>query len=643
MDIEEALKFAVDLVFDNTGVRLNKLDKVVLRGILEDRTYREIQETDARSYELDYISRYVAYELRKRLTKALRSEGVLKDGEKVRNRNLWEHLEEALKQRYIANSYPDRTSSGYGDASGTQHPMPSYSRLATSKGGLTPTPTRTFSIPKDESQSAKVLEFQESDKAEDAPNEVRAWNSHRIGSELEQEMASKNCDFVGCKELIASPRSCWGEAPDSGIFYGRFEELATLERWIVKEHSRLVALLGMGGIGKTTLSVQLAKQIHDQFEYVIWRSLRHAPPLQEILADLIEFLSNGQESDNLATVASGVSRLMKYLHKHSCLVILDEVETILRPGQPVGYYRDGYQDYGELLKRIGEVPHKSAIVLTSREKPKDITLLQGETLPVRSLELQGLKTEDAKGILEAKGFSRSENGLEELIQLYRGHPTALKIIATTIQELFNGNISQFIRQNTLVIGDILGNLLNQQFERLSELEKEIMYWLALEQKPVDSYELQAEIWFSVPRSEVLVALESLARRSLIEKNTEASDARFTIQPVVMKYVTNQLIEQVCQDIFALIETQEIEKIGLLRSHALVKDQAPDEVKALQIRLILTRVKDRLSTILRGSRSMEEQLNDLLSMLSGQFPIAVGYAWVNIRRLVALKADGSGHD
>ncbi len=45
------------------------------------------------------------------------------------------------------------------------------------------------------------------------------------------------------------------------FFYGRTEELATLEQWIIEERSRLVGIFGFGGIGKTTLALRLIEQI----------------------------------------------------------------------------------------------------------------------------------------------------------------------------------------------------------------------------------------------------------------------------------------------------------------------------------------------------------------------------------------------
>ena len=91
-------------------------------------------------------------------------------------------------------------------------------------------------------------------------------------------------------------RQDWGGAVSVEHFLGRTDELSTLTNWLLKDRCRLVALLGMGGIGKTTLSIELAKRIGDKFDCLIWKSLRDAPPVEEIVDRIIEFLSQGKES-----------------------------------------------------------------------------------------------------------------------------------------------------------------------------------------------------------------------------------------------------------------------------------------------------------------------------------------------------------
>ena len=434
--------------------------------------------------------------------------------------------------------------------------------------------------------------------------------------------------------LNSNTRVDWGNATQSSVFYGRKEELSTLEQWILNERCQLVALLGMGGIGKTALSVKLAQQIQEDFEYVIWRSLREAPPVKTIIASLIQVLSDEQEIEsNLSeNLTERISRLIYYLQNSRCLVLLDNVESVFRGGSRAGQYREGYEGYGELFKQLGEASHTSCIILTSREKPKEVALLEGKEAPVRSLPLSGLKVQEAQEILRIKGITAAEDEFKLLIELYAGNPLALKIVATTIQDIFDGKVTQFLQESTSVFGDIR-DILDQQFERLSDLEKEIIYWLAINREPVTLAELRQDIILPKSTQKLLESLESLVRRSLIEKNT----ATFTLQPVVMEYVSQVFIEHICEEIVT-------DNIEFFNSHPLMKATAKDYIREAQISLVLRPVIDGLLTDLKNKKGIEKQLNKILARLREESPLEPGYTVGNILNLLCqLQINLNGYD
>ncbi len=435
---------------------------------------------------------------------------------------------------------------------------------------------------------------------------------------------------------VSVRRQDWGEAPDVSGFWGRTNELSQLEQWIVRDGCRLLAVLGMGGIGKTALSVKLAEQIQNQFELLIYRSLQDAPPIEELLEELIAFLSGRSEPILSETAEGRISDLMDCLRSRRCLLMLDDVESVLRGGELVGRYRDGYKGYGKLIRCIGEERHQSCLVVVSREQPMEIAALAGPMQPVRERQLSGITWEDGKRILEATGLTNSGSGLEALIQRYRGNPSALKVVAKIIQEFFGSSIAEFLDQSTVFVGDVVSEILGEQFARLSALEQDIMVWLAIACQPVSLLELKQDLWMSVSLSSLLQALQSLQRRSLIEKeqSAQSSEAIFTLQPVVMKHVTNRFIDQACRDIIAVVKAQDIQKLGLLRSHALVRDQGEQgDLKSVQMRLILNRVRDRIRDAFSRDRSVEAQLQGILSLVQGEPAQVVGYAEANLQYLL----------
>ncbi|MEC4812320.1 MAG: NB-ARC domain-containing protein [Scytonema sp. PMC 1069.18] len=432
-------------------------------------------------------------------------------------------------------------------------------------------------------------------------------------------------------------RQDWGEAPEVSVFYGYTNELTTLQQWIVDDQCRMVALLGMGGIGKTALSVKLAKQILGAFDYVIWRSLRECPPLEKILVDLLKILYKQQQTDLPNSLGESISQLIDYLRTFRCLLVLDNAESILQEGTYSGQYREGYERYGELLERIAEVSHQSCLILTSREKPREITRLEGTTRLVRTLQLTGLNATDGRKIFtERSSFFGSEEEWKTIIEHYGGNPLVLNIIATSIQDVLGGSISEFIDEY-LNTGQVFFNdifeILYQQVNRLSATEKDIMYWLAINREPVSDSELKEDIISSVSKRELLNTLTSLKRRSLIERN----EAGLTLQNVVMEYMTNCLVELISEEIGN-------KKYDFLNSYALIKATAKDYVRETQERLILKPIIDRLQTSFRNEKRIINQLEEILLKLRSQLLEKNGYAAGNILNLLRyLKTDLSNYN
>jgi predicted ATPase len=315
--------------------------------------------------------------------------------------------------------------------------------------------------------------------------------------------------------------------PELGNFFDRTPQLNTLTTWILQQHSRLITLTGITGIGKTSLAVQLVQQIKDEFEYVIWRTIDASHNLDEFQHELIQLFSQSENLDSPTTKPKRLP-LIKYLQKYRCLIVLDDVHNLFCSGELAGKYKPEHEEYRSFLKQIEKISHQSCFLLIGWEKPREIPQIASENTPIRSLQLTGLDTAAAREILRDQGLADIDN-CETLIHRYQGNPLWLKSVANLMQELGIG-ATELLLNDTVLLPEDLKDVLRQQFDRLSELEKQVMSFLA---KASDSLSLVKLLEQGrMPDSDLLNALQSLSRRCFIEK----TGSFYSLPPVLRQYV-----------------------------------------------------------------------------------------------------------
>ena len=321
-------------------------------------------------------------------------------------------------------------------------------------------------------------------------------------------------------------------APEIVNFYQRKTELEKLSNWIFKQNTRLISVSGLYGTGKTTLVKRFIDLNLHKFAVVIWRSLKYPQPLELLVSDLL----NVCQQEPQPTLDKQLKQLFDILANQKCLIIFDDLQNIFIPGKFAGQYKVEYQDYQNFFTMITEIKHQSHVIVISQEQCSEMEYLDDELCPIKSLELSGLYNVD---ILQNRGL-KDENNWLKLIDLYAGNFIDLKSVSILINKNYDGQVADFLAENTLHITNQMQSRFREMFNHLSTPEKEIVWHLSKFDIPITRDSLKEGLNLSVV--DFNNGLQSLQERYLVRK-VRNNTILFQLSSVFREYVRNY-----CQDL-----------------------------------------------------------------------------------------------
>lgn len=364
-------------------------------------------------------------------------------------------------------------------------------------------------------------------------------------------------------------------------FVGRHDELQTIRKWIETDQSRLLTILGPGGIGKSRLALRAAAQalsqerVEDGIYFVGLASIDSADSIISAIAQALQFSFYGKEEPS--------TQLLSYLNSKRLLLILDNFEHVL----------SGVAFVSDILKSAAD----TKIIVTSRERLN----ISGESL----LNLSGLEAPlpdvlNEMPIHEAtqfpaidlfletagrikKDFETVDENLQpivEICELVDGSPLGIELAASWIRSLELVEISNEIKKNLRFLESRLQDVperhrsMHAVFEYswnlLSETERKILCSLSSFR---GGFAREAvEETFSIS----LAQLVDLQDKSLVQKSE--SD-RFSMHELIRQFAEMRLQESP-QQMSTMLEAHGIYYTSFLKNRER-EVEGPNQIETLE--------------------------------------------------------------
>ena len=352
-------------------------------------------------------------------------------------------------------------------------------------------------------------------------------------------------EFPALRSLEATPNNLPKHLTS---FIGREREIAEAEELL--NHARLLTLLGIGGLGKTRLSLQIAGDVLDSYRDGAW--LVELAPIRDpsiTASEAAKVLGVREEPGRLV-----IETLCAHLKPRNLLLILDNCEHLIKPS-------------AELVHAILRAAPEVRVIATSREAlrvPGEQTYtVTPLPVPKRSDRVEALLRSPAvrlfveRAQLHKPTFALNEQeapAVAELVARLEGIPLALELAAARIRALTVADINVRLKDRyKLLTGggrvllerqQTLRALMDWSYDLLQEDEQMLLARLAVF---AGGFELAAaeEVCGAAPLmpADVLDLLTSLVEKSLVLAKERKFGARYRMLETIRDYAREKLVQR----------------------------------------------------------------------------------------------------
>lgn len=322
-------------------------------------------------------------------------------------------------------------------------------------------------------------------------------------------------------------------------FAGRDAETAHLTNLLSRD-CRILAVVGMTGIGKTALAERVVAHLRQTPETATRPYYRFSlddssltPDFSSSGAALLRTLGEEPTLADQQDPTNLLAHLLNHLQSQPCRVQIDSLERLLR-----GNEQDGWSEFCDplwldlLQQFLSATASPSQLLLTSQDIPGDLDAVASRYPQFWHCEaLQGLSPDEQQTLFQKLGLPQdadSVNYLSRIGEFYDGHPLVLQVIADEIcQPPFQGNVARYWHHyeaefaaaatptHTLGRSRLFRRRVRQRVEqslhRLPDSARQMLCACAVFRRPVP-----AEFWYAMLADDPETAFDTLQDRHLVE-------------------------------------------------------------------------------------------------------------------------------